>query len=145
MTPDTGSADVSHSSHSAVSLLGVAKRFGPVAAVTDVSLTVRRGEMFGVIGADGAGKTTVIRLICGLLHPDGGDVRVFGRDREAPLARFPMTRRLQRRLWRHIESVENFWETLEEIEAGSLGKLGMSRPLLKFGGGSVEILHDVGD
>ena len=66
-------------------------------------------------------------------------------DREAPLARFPMTRRLQRRLWRHIESVENFWETLEEIEAGSLGKLGMSRPLLKFGGGSVEILHDVGD
>ena len=76
MTPDTGSADVSHSSHSAVSLLGVAKRFGPVAAVTDVSLTVRRGEMFGVIGADGAGKTTVIRLICGLLHPDGGDVRV---------------------------------------------------------------------
>lgn len=43
-------------------------------------------------------------------------------DHEVPLAKFPMTRRLQRRLWHHIKSVENFWETLEEIE-GSIVKL----------------------
>ena len=36
--------------------------------------------MFGLIGPDGAGKTTAIRLICGLLHPDGGEVRVLGLD-----------------------------------------------------------------
>jgi len=41
---------------------------------------VRRGEMFGLIGPDGAGKTTAIRLLCGLLHADAGTVRVFGRD-----------------------------------------------------------------
>jgi ABC-2 type transport system ATP-binding protein len=45
-----------------------------------MSLDVARGEMFGLIGPDGAGKTTAIRLICGLLHTDGGDVRVLGRD-----------------------------------------------------------------
>jgi ABC-2 type transport system ATP-binding protein len=41
---------------------------------------VERGEMFGLIGADGAGKTTAIRLMCGLLHADGGTVRVLGHD-----------------------------------------------------------------
>jgi len=41
---------------------------------------VQRGEMFGLIGPDGAGKTTAIRLICGLLHPDSGTVRVLGLD-----------------------------------------------------------------
>jgi ABC-2 type transport system ATP-binding protein len=64
----------------AVSFSGVAKRFGTVQALSDVSLVVRRGEMFGLIGADGSGKTTLIRLLCGLLHPDGGEIRVLGRD-----------------------------------------------------------------
>jgi ABC-2 type transport system ATP-binding protein len=41
---------------------------------------VRKGEMFGLIGPDGAGKTTTIRLLCGLLHADAGRVRVLGRD-----------------------------------------------------------------
>jgi ABC-2 type transport system ATP-binding protein len=64
----------------AVSLAGVVKRFGAVDAVSGVSLDVARGEMFGLIGPDGAGKTTLIRLVCGLLHPDGGELRVLGRD-----------------------------------------------------------------
>jgi ABC-2 type transport system ATP-binding protein len=51
-----------------------------VTALRDVSFDVRRGEMFGLIGPDGAGKTTTIRLMCGLLHADGGSIRVFGRD-----------------------------------------------------------------
>jgi ABC-2 type transport system ATP-binding protein len=58
----------------------VRKTFGPIVAVDGVSFSVRRGEMFGVIGPDGAGKTTTLRLICGLLAPDGGTVRVFGKD-----------------------------------------------------------------
>ena len=59
---------------------GRRRRYGAVAALRDLSLSVERGEMFGLIGPDGAGKTTTIRLMCGLLHPDGGSVRVLGRD-----------------------------------------------------------------
>jgi ABC-2 type transport system ATP-binding protein len=51
-----------------------------VAAVREVSFAVERGEMFGLIGPDGAGKTTAIRLMCGLLKADAGTVRVVGRD-----------------------------------------------------------------
>jgi len=58
----------------------LAHAFGAVEAVRGVSLSVRRGEMFGLIGPDGAGKTTAIRLLCGLLHADAGTVRVFDRD-----------------------------------------------------------------
>jgi ABC-2 type transport system ATP-binding protein len=64
----------------AVTLDGVTKRFGRTVAVDDVSLEVRRGEMFGLIGPDGAGKTTTIRLICGLLRADAGRVAVLGND-----------------------------------------------------------------
>ena len=58
----------------------VTKRYGHTVAVEDLSLDVRRGEMFGLIGPDGAGKTTSIRLLCGLLHTDAGAVRVVGLD-----------------------------------------------------------------
>ena len=51
------------------------KRYGAVDALKGISFSVARGEMFGLIGPDGAGKTTTIRLLCGLLHPDGGEVR----------------------------------------------------------------------
>jgi ABC-2 type transport system ATP-binding protein len=63
-----------------IQLTGVAKRYGDVTALSDLTLDVQRGEMFGIIGADGAGKTTAIRLMCGLLHPDAGEVRVLGVD-----------------------------------------------------------------
>ncbi len=65
---------------SAVELQGVTKKYDTVVAVRDLSLAVASGEMFGIIGPDGAGKTTAIRLMCGLLKPDGGTVRVLGRD-----------------------------------------------------------------
>ena len=58
----------------------VTKKYGDVVAVRDLSLSIERGEMFGLIGPDGAGKTTTIRLMCGLLKVDDGTVRVLGRD-----------------------------------------------------------------
>jgi ABC-2 type transport system ATP-binding protein len=64
----------------AVTLDRVTKRFGATVAVDDVSLEIRRGEMFGLIGPDGAGKTTTIRLVCGLLRATGGRLAVFGSD-----------------------------------------------------------------
>ena len=58
----------------------VTRRYGQTLAVDDLSFDVARGEMFGLIGPDGAGKTTSIRLLCGLLHADGGSIRVAGHD-----------------------------------------------------------------
>src|SRR5687768_9548976 len=62
----------------AIHLSQVVKRYGAVQALSGLTLDVRRGEMFGLIGPDGAGKTTAIRLMCGLVHADGGEVRVLG-------------------------------------------------------------------
>jgi len=62
----------------AVVLDRVVKRYGNTRALDGLSLDVKRGEMFGLIGPDGAGKTTAIRLMCGLLHPDSGELRVLG-------------------------------------------------------------------
>ena len=64
----------------AITLDRVTKRYGPTPAVRELSLTVGSGEMFGLIGPDGAGKTTTIRLICGLLRADAGRVRVLDLD-----------------------------------------------------------------
>ena len=64
----------------AIAITGVAKRYGPTTALDGLTFEVGRGEMFGLIGPDGAGKTTAIRLICGLLHADAGQVRVLGLD-----------------------------------------------------------------
>ncbi len=54
------------------------RRFGQFTAVSGVDLTVRPGEILGLLGANGAGKTTLIRLLLGLLRPSDGAVRLFG-------------------------------------------------------------------
>jgi ABC-2 type transport system ATP-binding protein len=56
------------------------KRFGDRTVVDDVSLKVRRGEIVGFLGPNGSGKTTTIRLMCGLLRLDGGEGEVLGHD-----------------------------------------------------------------
>jgi ABC-2 type transport system ATP-binding protein len=58
----------------------ITRRYGAVTAVDAISFTVAAGEMFGLIGPDGAGKTTTIRLAGGLLRSDTGTIRIFGRD-----------------------------------------------------------------
>ena len=64
----------------AITLDHVVKRFGTTEAVRELSLSVGTGEMFGLIGPDGAGKTTTIRMICGLLRSDSGRITVLGHD-----------------------------------------------------------------
>lgn len=59
---------------------GLTKRFGPMLAVDGLSLEVAQGEAFALVGPDGAGKTTTIRLLCGIMDPDGGRAEVLGFD-----------------------------------------------------------------
>jgi ABC-2 type transport system ATP-binding protein len=59
---------------------GLTRRFGNLAAVDHLDLTVAPGEIFGLVGPDGAGKTTTLRLLCGLMNPTEGSARVAGHD-----------------------------------------------------------------
>ena len=64
----------------AVRTENLGKRFGDFDAVKNLNLSVRRGEIFGFLGANGAGKTTAIRMLCGLLEPSSGTGYVAGFD-----------------------------------------------------------------
>jgi ABC-2 type transport system ATP-binding protein len=64
----------------AVEARGLVKRYGHITAVDDVDLTVRAGDVYGYLGPNGAGKTTSLRMLLGLIRPDEGSARLFGRD-----------------------------------------------------------------
>lgn len=64
----------------AIATAGLTRAFGPVQAVSGVTLNVARGAMFGLVGPDGAGKSTLIRLLCGILKPTAGTATVLGLD-----------------------------------------------------------------
>src|SRR5262245_62078221 len=70
MTPEASGA--------AVEALDLKRVFGAVTAVDGLSFAVRSGELFGLVGPDGAGKTTMLRMLAGVLRPTSGDARVFG-------------------------------------------------------------------
>src|SRR5450631_4279733 len=59
---------------------GLTKRFGALTAVDHLDLTVAKGEIFGLVGPDGAGKTTTLRMLCGLMDPTEGSALVAGHD-----------------------------------------------------------------
>jgi len=56
------------------------KSYGDTSAVKKINLEINEGEMFGLVGPDGAGKTTTIRILCGLLQPDSGLIKMLGSD-----------------------------------------------------------------
>ena len=62
------------------------RRFGELTAVDHLNLAVARGEIFGLVGPDGAGKTTTLRMLCGLLDPTEGSAWVAGHDVARELA-----------------------------------------------------------
>ena len=64
----------------AIEARGLVKRYGHVTAVDHVDLTVRGGDVYGYLGPNGAGKTTSLRMLLGLIRPDAGSARLFGRD-----------------------------------------------------------------
>src|SRR5687768_7987454 len=64
----------------AIDVTGVTKRFGDKTVVNAIDLQVRRGEIYGFLGPNGSGKTTFIRMLCGLLRPDAGSGTCLGYD-----------------------------------------------------------------
>ncbi|MDO8549753.1 MAG: ABC transporter ATP-binding protein [Ignavibacteria bacterium] len=63
-----------------IKIKSLKKSYDDIKAVKDISLEVYEGEMFGLVGPDGAGKTTTIRILCGLLKPESGSVKIFEKD-----------------------------------------------------------------
>jgi ABC-2 type transport system ATP-binding protein len=66
--------------NSIIKIENVTKKFDAVVALNNLSLEIKKGEMFGFVGPDGAGKTTTIRLMCGIYKPDNGKVSILGYD-----------------------------------------------------------------
>src|SRR5215210_2699779 len=64
----------------AIDVRGMTKRFGDRTVVNDISLQVRAGEIYGFLGPNGSGKTTFIRMLCGLLRADAGSGTCLGHD-----------------------------------------------------------------
>ena len=69
----------------AVRLVGLTREFGDVTAVDGLGFEVESGELFGIVGPDGAGKTTTLRMLAGVLRPTAGDAVLAG----VSVSRFP--------------------------------------------------------
>ena len=63
-----------------IDVAGITKRFGAHTVVNNIAMQVRRGEIYGFLGPNGSGKTTFLRMLCGLLRPDAGRGRCLGHD-----------------------------------------------------------------
>jgi len=112
-------------------LTTVTKHYGPVEALRGISLSIRPGELVSLLGANGAGKTTAVRILLGLAKPSSGEVRVFGADpRDAAsrtrvgavlqVARVPETLRVREHIHLFSSYYPNPLPMAEVIEAAGL-------------------------
>jgi ABC-2 type transport system ATP-binding protein len=120
----------------AIDVRGLNKSFGAKHVVRDFSLQVRRGEIYGFLGPNGSGKTTSIRMLCGLLRPDSGSGTCLGHDvvRDTGAIKREVGYMTQRfSLWEDLSIRENLdfvarmygMKDRREAVAGSLGRLGL--------------------
>jgi drug efflux transport system ATP-binding protein len=80
MMPQAATAERAELKGAAIEVVGLSKSFGPVHAVRELSFDVHPGEIFGLVGPDGAGKTTTMRMLAGVMLPDSGRAMVSGFD-----------------------------------------------------------------
>src|SRR5213594_1335239 len=78
--PALGARDAGAQVQVAVGISGLTKTYGAIRAVQDLSLEIRKGEIFALLGPNGAGKTTTIEILCGIVTPTEGVVVVDGHD-----------------------------------------------------------------
>ena len=74
----------------ALEIKNLSKNFGEKQAVNGLNLTIPEGAIYGFIGENGSGKSTTEKIICGLMHPSGGSVKIFGKDYTDPAVRSKM-------------------------------------------------------
>jgi iron(III) transport system ATP-binding protein len=111
-----------------VELKGLTKRYGPLAVVDDVSLTIEHGSLVCLLGPSGCGKTTTLRLIAGFVEPSAGEIRVGGNvvsstSRSLPPERRNMSMIFQSyALWPHMTVAENviYGLKLRKIDAATI-------------------------
>ncbi|MEO5890503.1 MAG: ABC transporter ATP-binding protein [Ferruginibacter sp.] len=102
------------------------KRFGDFIATNEISFDVKKGEIFGFLGANGAGKTTAIRMFCGLLLPSSGSATVAGFDV------FRQTEKIKQNIGYMSQKFSLYEDlTVKENIRFYAGIYGMSRPLIK--------------
>ncbi|RAH98831.1 ABC transporter ATP-binding protein [Acuticoccus sediminis] len=106
----------------ALELRGVSRLFGALAALTDITMTVRPGERRAVLGSNGAGKTTLFNCITGDFGPSAGTIRLFGEDVTA----FPPYERIRRGL-RRTYQISLLFTGLSVIDNVYLACRGVSR------------------
>lgn len=135
------SASVEATSRDALSAHAVAKRYGGVVALAGVDLTLRPGEIVGLIGPNGSGKTTLLSCLAGVFPPSGGEISVDGHDLTnagaADVARAGIGRTFQNiRLFHHLTVLENVEAGL--LAAGEYRSRSQSRPAARA------LLSDIG-
>ena len=124
---DSVAQRLSVGSANALELRGVTRLFGALAALIDVSLTVRPGERRGVLGSNGAGKTTLFNCITGDFPPTSGTIRFFGEDVTA----FPPYERIRRGL-RRTYQISALFPGLSVLDNVYLACRGVSRGRFSF-------------
>ena len=132
----------------ALELHGVSRLFGALAALTDITMTVRPGERRAVLGSNGAGKTTLFNCITGDFAPSGGTIRLFGED----VTSFPPYERIRRGL-RRTYQISLLFTGLSVLDNVYLACRGVSRgrfslirprkgdPLLQSANDLVDAVH----
>ena len=106
----------------AIEFSGVRKRFGRHPVLADLTLEVRSGEIFALVGTNGAGKTTCIKCLLDLCHVDAGRIEIFGRPAGAPESRRPLAYLPERFLPpHHLRGREflDFMARMHRVEPGS--------------------------
>ncbi|MEM6622279.1 MAG: ABC transporter ATP-binding protein [Pseudomonadota bacterium] len=111
----------------ALELRGVSKRFGALAAMADINLTVRPGERRAVLGSNGAGKTTLFNCVTGDFPVSEGSIRFFGED----ITEFPPQERIRRGL-RRTYQISLLFTGLSVIDNVYLSCTGVSRSRFSF-------------
>ena len=114
----------------AVELRSLTKRYGDVAVVDDVSLTITHGHLVCLLGPSGCGKTTTLRLIAGFVEPSGGEIRVGDKLMSSPAHSLPPERRNMSMifqsyaLWPHMTVAENivYGLKLRKLDRATIAK-----------------------